>query len=425
MSSPTPRPAPQLPRIAQGRPALVHVAAVLIALAVGLLAMTVPAQAEDKQAREARLEAMLDELEQVKKRLAKSRDEHKTLHRALRKSDTRIGELAKQHDALLEQERALNEQLAAQQREQQTVRDDISAQHALLAKQLQALYKMGQPGTLALLLSRRDPTNIDRDRRFWQYIGQARQQQVEQYRELLARSEALAADIELQQAAIASNRRELDSKLAALTEQQGKRQQQLQKLDSAIASGESRVQLLHKDSAALQQLLDAVGKASSKHQPAAGDSNADTATAIGTGTLSAAARSRGEFASARGQLPWPVNGKLKHRYGSKRPGSELQWQGVSIAADSGAPVQAIYSGRVVFADWFQGQGLLMIIDHGDGYMSLYGHNESLLHGAGDWVTAGETIATVGTSGGQKVAALYFEIRHNGKPSDPNRWCASS
>ena len=398
----------------------------LALLLAALLLAVAPIQAdESRKDREARLEAMLEELESVKKRLARSRDEHRSLHKALRKSDTRIGELAKEHDALLAQERSLNDELAEQQREQQRVRDDIESQHALLADQLRALYKMGQPGTLALLLGRRDPANIDRDRKFWQYIGQSRQQQVEAYRELLAQSEAISNDIETQQAAIAENRRAIDTRLSALTEVQSQRQQQLQALDSAIASSESRVQLLHKDSAALQQLLDAVSSAREKHQPAS-EPPADVAArqTRSPTTLSAAARTRGEFAAARGQLPWPVTGNQQYRFGSKRPGSALQSQGVSILANSGAPVRAIYSGQVVFADWFQGQGLLMIIDHGDGYMSLYGHNESLLHAAGDWVTAGETIATVGTSGGQKVAALYFEIRHNGKPSDPNRWCAS-
>ncbi len=397
------------------------VLAVLLALVV--LAAS-PTQAESREAREARLEAMLKELETVKKRLAKSRDEHRSLHKALRKSDTRIGELAKEHDELLAQERSFNAELAARQSEQQQVRDDIEAQYELLARQLRALYKMGDPGTLAQLLSRQDPTHIDRDRRFWQYIGQARQEQVDEYRALLARSEALSAEIEAKQAAIAENRLAIDARLEALTEEQASRQQQLQALDTAIASNESRVQLLHKDSAALQELLKAVDRAREKHQPASEPPAEVAATRTRSpASLSAAARTRGEFASARGQLPWPVNGRQQHRFGSKRPGSDLQWQGVSILADSGAPVRAIYSGHVVFADWFQGQGLLMIIDHGDGYMSLYGHNETLLHAAGDWVTAGETIATVGTSGGQKVAALYFEIRHNGKPNDPNRWCA--
>ena len=113
----------------------------------------------------------------------------------------------------------------------------------------------------------------------------------------------------------------------------------------------------------------------------------------------------------------PVNGKLRRH-------SDERWQGVSISAKEGSSVRAIFSGRVLFADWFTGQGLLMIIDHGDGYWSLYGHNQTLLKAEGDSVAAGEVIATVGNSGGQSVAALYFEIRHNGQPSNPSKWCKS-
>ncbi|MDC3332982.1 peptidoglycan DD-metalloendopeptidase family protein, partial [bacterium] len=121
-------------------------------------------------------------------------------------------------------------------------------------------------------------------------------------------------------------------------------------------------------------------------------------------------------------MPWPTAGKLANSFGSKRNGTTLRWQGVNINARQGSDVKAIHYGRVVFADWFRGSGLLVIIDHGDGYMSLYGHNQSLLKSPGEWVIPGESIATVGNSGGQKSAGLYFEIRKNGKPTDPKRWC---
>ena len=131
----------------------------------------------------------------------------------------------------------------------------------------------------------------------------------------------------------------------------------------------------------------------------------------------------GPFAKAKGKLPWPVDGRLVARYGTPRGGdARTKWDGVLIGASVGTQVRAVHGGRVVFADWLRGAGLLVILDHGNGYLSLYGHNQSLLRDAGDIVKAGDAIATVGTSGGQETAALYFAIRQQGRPSDPAQWC---
>ncbi|MHB1371021.1 MAG: murein hydrolase activator EnvC family protein, partial [Pseudomonadaceae bacterium] len=131
----------------------------------------------------------------------------------------------------------------------------------------------------------------------------------------------------------------------------------------------------------------------------------------------------GPFAQAKGKLPWPVDGRLVARYGTPRGGdARTKWDGVLIGAAVGSQVRAVHGGRVVFADWLRGAGLLVILDHGNGYLTLYGHNQSLLKDAGDIVKAGEPIATVGTSGGQEAAALYFAIRQQGRPSDPAQWC---
>ncbi|HEX7026934.1 MAG TPA: peptidoglycan DD-metalloendopeptidase family protein, partial [Gammaproteobacteria bacterium] len=123
-------------------------------------------------------------------------------------------------------------------------------------------------------------------------------------------------------------------------------------------------------------------------------------------------------------LPWPARGNIMNHFGDSRRGSDLLWQGLRISAPKGSEVRAISHGRVAFADWLPGFGLLMILDHNDGYMSLYGHNETLYKEAGNWVQPGEIIATVGNSGGEQQAVLYFEIRHQGKPVDPQKWCCS-
>jgi septal ring factor EnvC (AmiA/AmiB activator) len=135
--------------------------------------------------------------------------------------------------------------------------------------------------------------------------------------------------------------------------------------------------------------------------------------------------SRKSFAKLKGKLAWPLKGKLRKLFGRTKPQSDLRWQGVKIEAANGSHVMAVSHGRVAFADWLRGLGNLIIIDHGNSYLSLYGHNESLFKTAGDWVEAGEVISSVGSSGGEQKAGLYFEIRKKGKPQNPTRWCKSS
>ena len=129
-----------------------------------------------------------------------------------------------------------------------------------------------------------------------------------------------------------------------------------------------------------------------------------------------------EFISLRGKLPWPTQGKMTARFGSSRHTGDLKWKGVMIQTDAGDAIHAIAYGRVIFADWLRGFGMLIIVDHGKGYMSLYGHNQQLHKKLGDWVQANEIIATAGSTGGQKTSSLYFEIRHNGVPQNPTKWC---
>jgi septal ring factor EnvC (AmiA/AmiB activator) len=129
------------------------------------------------------------------------------------------------------------------------------------------------------------------------------------------------------------------------------------------------------------------------------------------------------FGTLKGTLAWPVQGRVAGDYGQPRGGGPVKWSGVLLEASAGAPVRAVYHGRVAFADWLPGLGLLLIVDHGGGYMSLYGHNEALLKEPGDWVEPGETIAQVGDTGGQSRPALYFEIRQNGEPINPRPWIA--
>lgn len=168
---------------------------------------------------------------------------------------------------------------------------------------------------------------------------------------------------------------------------------------------------MQEDERRLQRLLDSLATAPR-----------DNSQTPAEGELASEGTEHTPFLTLRGRLQWPSRGKLTTRYGSARKVGKLKWQGVNIKAPEGTEVHAISHGRVAFSDWLRGFGLLTIIDHGDGYMSLYGGNQSLFKEVGDWVEAGEVIAGVGNSGGRKNSALYFEIRHNGKPTNPLKWC---
>lgn len=126
------------------------------------------------------------------------------------------------------------------------------------------------------------------------------------------------------------------------------------------------------------------------------------------------------LAKQKGKLPWPVKGRVLHSYGTSQQG-ELHWKGMVIAQSAGSPVKAIYPGKVVFADWLRGYGLVLAVDHGKGDMSFYGYNQTLLKKVGDTVQANENIALIGDSGGQEQSSLYFEIRRKGSPTNPRAW----
>ena len=209
---------------------------------------------------------------------------------------------------------------------------------------------------------------------------------------------------------------ELNKDLSARDQKLKARQQEQAQLGNVLKTIEATLARQAREAAEARKLELAAEQARLKGDKASPGANGPLVSSSG-------ATYGGNFASARGKLPWPVNGRLAARFGTARGGDErTKWDGVLISAGAGSQVHAVHGGRVVFADWLRGAGLLVILDHGNGYLSLYGHNQSLLKDAGQIVKAGEAIATVGTSGGQNTPALYFAIRQQGRPSDPAQWC---
>jgi len=196
-----------------------------------------------------------------------------------------------------------------------------------------------------------------------------------------------------------------DSRAASLADLQARgksRRQLLASIDAGIKSRNAEIGRLNKDQQAMQSLVDSLRQAMQDVPP----------------ELQQGRR----FSALKGHLLWPVGGRMLNYYGQSRAGGHLHWEGDLIAAPTGTPVRAISQGRVVYADWMPHFGLLVIVDHGEGYLSIYAHNQNVTHQVGDYVKAGETIAALGDSGGQDQPALYFELRHGNTTLDPRRWC---
>ena len=336
------------------------------------------------------IESLRDLLEQFEQQRSSSQNE-------LQQAETAIGETQQKivvTEQALQQEQQTLTTLRAQRSALQTLQQQ---QQARIAEQLIASYRIGQQNTVKLLLNQESPQQMGRMLMYYHYFNRARSEQIADYLSTIADMTAIEADIVDNTQRLAATRQALEQEHAALAARQQQRQQALQRINADIAAKDQQLQKRIHDRAELEALLVALEQ-----------SMPDRA-------------SQQPFAERQGKLPWPVDGTPSNRFGAQRGESALRWQGLLIPAAEGSEVQAIHSGRVVFADWLRGSGLLLIVDHGDGYMSLYGHNQSLLRDAGDWVTAGDAIATVGNSGGQQQTGLYFEIRHHGEPVDPQRW----
>lgn len=261
-------------------------------------------------------------------------------------------------------------------------------------------YKAGSPNQLQLLLRQQDPQQLSRMAVYQSHLVSARQDAIAQYQSTLDELAQIEPELVRQTQKLAESQARLSQRHARLKATRAERDRTLKKLNAAIDAKDEKLRKNQADRANLEKLLaEVVRQLSDTALGLAGDS----------------------FKSRKGKMGWPTKGQMGARFGANRAG-ELRWQGVKILAPEGREVKAIHAGRVVFADYLRGQGMLMVIDHGDNYLSLYAHNQVLYQDTGDWVTAGELIGRAGTSGGQAEAGIYFEIRHAGKPVDPAHWC---
>ena len=359
----------------------------------------------------AKLEQLRQQIQVLRNELDSDQQRKQNLRSQLRDTERHMGKVVALLKRLKRQLRKQKRELNKLHKRQKNLQADLQVQRVTLAQQIRAAYAIGQQEYVKILLNQQDPAAVTRTLTYYDYFHRARLARIQSIDTKLADLLAVAQKIQTKTEKLQRNQREQSLEKAQLEKTRGKRTEVLAKLNQQILAKGERLSLLQEDKRRLQRLLDRLAETPFEASPGVSDS-----------ALASEKSEREPFAHRRGKLKWPSRGRLSTRYGSNRKVGKLKWQGVTITAPEGTDVRAISHGRVAFSDWLRGFGLLTIIDHGDGYMSLYGGNQSLFKEVGDWVEEGEVIASVGNSGGRKNSSLYFEIRHNGKPTNPLKWC---
>jgi septal ring factor EnvC (AmiA/AmiB activator) len=360
---------------------------------------------EDMSHYQDKLYKLQKSIEKIQQHLQGSKKQRSYVMTELNELEVKISENAKILKKLERDIFTIKKQKSDLENELQLIDKQLAEQRHILSEQMRAAYSMGHQQNLKMLLNQQDPAQAGRTQEYFNYLSRARQQQITTFLDTFERKKM--AEAELKQALETQNKLLLSQK----DEKRNRQKQRLQRksllaeLSKKIKNQENTLSSLETSRSRIENLLKSLGElladiptSPSENQP---------------------------FVSQKGRLPWPVTGKFLGSFGEDKNYGDLKWNGVLIQAELGTPVRVIGHGRVAFSDWLQGFGFITIVDHGEGYMSLYGHNESLFKQTGDWVQAGEVIATAGDSGGQLVSGVYFEIRSRGKPVNPAKWCSGS
>lgn len=392
-----------------------------------LLALPLLSQAADSEATRSQLEQLKKELGKLQGMLTQFRDERSRLQGDLKKSEQEISASEKRIRDIQQQLQEQEQELKKLEQQRRQLEQDRSSQRGHIERQVRSAYQLGRQSKMKALLNQEEPARLSRTMVYYDYFNRARAEQIDAYIELLSEIDSVQPQIEQKSSQLLAAKAELDQRQQQLLGAKQERQRALAKLNATIKSKDEEYKQMAQDRGALEALLkrlerEALAAAARQRQKTQPPAPSQPGGGVFDITATSPVAGTQPFGQLRGKLPWPVAGKAVNRFGSQRGNSPLRWQGINIAAREGETVRAIHHGKVVFADWLRGSGLLLIVDHGGGFLSLYAHNQTLLRNVGDSVRAGDAIATVGSSGGQAQAGLYFEIRHKGVPADPAQWC---
>ncbi|MFM1855928.1 MAG: hypothetical protein RLZ83_1237 [Pseudomonadota bacterium] len=347
------------------------------------------------------LELVRQRIAGLQQRMRAAEGEKHELTEQLQEAEQQIGRVARRLRVLAGQLQRQQQRLEELRRSEQAQLGQLDSERRELARQVRAAYVMGRQERLKILLNQQDPARVSRALTYYDYVNRARARRMADIQRRLEQLAATRDDIEREEGRLRGLQQTELAAQAALEQQQVARRFVLRALAAELLTQGEELERLRRDEGQLQRLLSEIEQALADIPDA---SPADES-----------------FDRRRGRLPWPAQGQLTASFNSPKIGG-LRWDGVMISAPEGREIRAVHHGRVAFADWLRGFGLLLIVDHGDGWMTLYGHNQSLFKEVGDWVEAGEPVALVGSSGGRESAGVYFGIRHQGKPVNPAEWC---
>ncbi|MDT8397580.1 MAG: peptidoglycan DD-metalloendopeptidase family protein [Pseudomonadales bacterium] len=382
-----------------------HLPCLLLSLALALLLpfSIPPLQAQDAPSA-ADLEALNKVIAQAQAGIRQLNGQRSSAQQELDQAEREIARFnadIRQLQARIAQEKAELQRLGRHRAELETAR---AAQQKSIAGYLRSAWQNGRQEYLKLLLNQEDLTQSARMLRYYDYFSRARADRIAAYQLLIDEIQTLESSTEASTRRLQANQQSLERQQQALEHQRQARQSLLDDLDVTLSESGTQLANLERQRQDMQSLLEELARSIAN-------------LALGDQQVA--------FAERKGKLPWPLAGPLLNRFGEKHTLGDLSWQGITIAATEGAQLRAVHHGRVIFADWFASAGLLLIIDHGDGYMSLYANNQVLYREVGDWVSSGEIVAAAGDTGGQRQASVYFEIRHDGQPLDPLSWLAKA
>jgi len=371
----------------------------LLLLGLAAVAAGQDSSGEVAKVKEQELEEVRERISELKQSMDAAAEERDRLTGELQELDIaiseqrmRIAEIEREQKYTANKKQKLDQDLA--EREQH-----LDEESQALAAQVRTAYMSGSQEKIKLLLNQRDPATLGRLMAYYRYLNDYRAENIEAVVAQIQKLDALRAQIAAEAARLSTLARSRYDELGRLNTSQESRKELLVSLRRKIANEGEEVARLAAQEEDLTRLI------------------AELTSILSDYPIT----SEQPFSEHKGRLTWPVAGTLRHDFGQPRVGGRIKWNGVVLAAPRGREVRAVYHGRVAFADWLAGMGLLVIVDHGEGYMTLYGYNETIRKDTGDWVAPGDVIATVGDSGGQPQAGLYFELRRGTKPENPRRW----
>ncbi|MFW2403253.1 MAG: murein hydrolase activator EnvC family protein [Gammaproteobacteria bacterium] len=359
------------------------------------------AQTDDPAEAEQQLSEVRERIGKLERQIKKQLSQRSAAEQDLRKAERGESGVRRKLEEIGQALGATRERLATLESEIGSIRAELSQRVDELAQQIRTVYMTGRDDWLRSVLSQQDPAEIGRQLVYHSYVAKHRSELIDSVRadlDRLAAAEASARDERAQLEETQAVERERLAELSSLREN---RKLALAKISDGIASRNDQVDRLRMEAEDLEVLL------------------AELTRALASLSIDGAV----PFADRKGAMQLPTTGRIIRKFGQSRADGRMRWDGILVGADAGEEVRAVHYGRVVYADWLPGMGLLVVLEHGDGYLSLYGHNQDVMADVGEWVDPDTVISHVGDSGGQAAAGLYFEIRKDGAPQNPSRWLA--